>query len=164
MLTDGKRYIGRDSANQVGQLLCILRTVTVGDANLLIRETESLLLILCRQRLDRSLAAPDLGTGNNMTGAVPVEDRFDAQNCADGCGEPADTSRPLEEIQVIHGKILAGVLHFCRDCKSTIKEFDSYSWKEDASVDTVIKENDHAMDELRYFCYTILRDELMFDI
>ena len=70
----------------------------------------------------------------------------------------------LNGIQTVTKYLNAGVLHFCRDCKSTIKEFDSYSWKEDASVDTVIKENDHAMDELRYFCYTILRDELMFDI
>lgn len=70
----------------------------------------------------------------------------------------------LNGIQTVTKYLNAGVLHFCSDCKSTIKEFDSYSWKEDASVDTVIKENDHAMDELRYFCYTILRDELMFDI
>lgn len=70
----------------------------------------------------------------------------------------------LNGIQTVTKYLNAGVLKFHNSCKSTIKEFDSYLWKEDSSIDTVIKENDHAMDELRYFCYTILRDELMFDI
>ena len=41
-------------------------------------------------------------------------------------------------------------------CKNTILEFNLYSWKPDTAVDEVIKENDHAMDALRYFCYTHL--------
>lgn len=41
-------------------------------------------------------------------------------------------------------------------CKNTIQEFNLYSWKPDTAVDEVIKENDHAMDALRYFCYTHL--------
>lgn len=39
-------------------------------------------------------------------------------------------------------------------CKETIKEFGLYSWDEKANIDTVIKENDHAMDALRYFVMT----------
>ena len=70
----------------------------------------------------------------------------------------------LNGIQTVTKYLNAGVLKFHDSCKSTFREFDSYSWKEDTSVDAVIKENDHAMDELRYFCYTILRDELMFEI
>jgi len=34
-------------------------------------------------------------------------------------------------------------------CINTIKEFESYSWKPEK--DEVVKENDHAMDALRYF-------------
>ena len=41
-------------------------------------------------------------------------------------------------------------------CKNTIEEFGVYSWKPDTAEDEVIKENDHAMDALRYFCYTHL--------
>jgi PBSX family phage terminase large subunit len=41
-------------------------------------------------------------------------------------------------------------------CKNTIQEFNLYSWKPDTADDEVIKENDHAMDALRYFCYTHL--------
>lgn len=50
-------------------------------------------------------------------------------------------------------------LFFCEDCKDTIREFSLYRWNDKTSheKDTVIKENDHAMDDIRYFCYTILR-------
>ena len=69
----------------------------------------------------------------------------------------------INGIQTVTSYLNAGVLKFHSACKFTIREFDSYSWKEDTSTDMVIKENDHAMDELRYFCYTILREELMFE-
>lgn len=50
-------------------------------------------------------------------------------------------------------------LFFCECCKDTIREFALYRWDEKKSheKDTVIKENDHAMDDIRYFCYTVLR-------
>lgn len=50
-------------------------------------------------------------------------------------------------------------LFFCECCKDTIREFALYRWddKKSHEKDTVIKENDHAMDDIRYFCYTILR-------
>jgi phage terminase large subunit len=41
-------------------------------------------------------------------------------------------------------------------CTNTIQEFSVYSWNPDTEEDTVIKENDHAMDAMRYFCYTHL--------
>lgn len=44
-----------------------------------------------------------------------------------------------------------------RSCGDTIREFGLYSWDEKATEDTVIKENDHAMDDIRYFVNTILR-------
>lgn len=45
-------------------------------------------------------------------------------------------------------------------CEETIKEFASYVWDEkaaDRGEDKPIKANDHCMDALRYFCYTMLR-------
>lgn len=50
-------------------------------------------------------------------------------------------------------------LFFCEDYKDTIREFSLYRWDDKTSheKDTVIKENDHAMDDIRYFCYTVLR-------
>ena len=46
------------------------------------------------------------------------------------------------------------ILLFNDCCKMTIREFGLYSWRQDTSVDTVIKENDHAMDAVRYFVQT----------
>lgn len=50
-------------------------------------------------------------------------------------------------------------LFFCECCKDTFREFALYRWddKKSHEKDTVIKENDHAMDDIRYFCYTVLR-------
>lgn len=39
-------------------------------------------------------------------------------------------------------------------CKDSIREFGLYSWDPKAKDDTVVKENDHAMDEIRYFVHT----------
>lgn len=44
-------------------------------------------------------------------------------------------------------------------CKDSIKEFGLYSWDDKAQEDKVIKENDHAMDDIRYFVNTILVKE-----
>ena len=52
------------------------------------------------------------------------------------------------------GRIKIGSL-----CKDAIREFGLYRWDEDSPTDKVIKEDDHAMDDIRYFCYTILRRE-----
>lgn len=48
---------------------------------------------------------------------------------------------------------------FAKECKNTILEFNSYIWDTKASEngeDKPIKQHDHAMDAVRYFCYTIL--------
>lgn len=45
-------------------------------------------------------------------------------------------------------------------CEHTIKEFASYVWDEkaaDRGDDAPVKQHDHCMDALRYFCYTIIR-------
>ena len=41
-------------------------------------------------------------------------------------------------------------------CSASRREFGLYSWDDKAKEDRVVKENDHAMDDIRYFCYTIL--------
>lgn len=53
-----------------------------------------------------------------------------------------------------------GLIKIHIDCKDCIREFGMYSWddKPDKSeTDKPMKVNDHAMDDTRYFCYTILR-------
>ena len=53
----------------------------------------------------------------------------------------------------------AGRIKIGSSCKDAIREFGLYRWDEDSPTDKVIKEDDHAMDDIRYFCYTILRRE-----
>lgn len=50
------------------------------------------------------------------------------------------------------GKVL---IH--RNCVDAIREFGLYRWDDKSTEDKVIKENDHAMDEIRYFCNTVLK-------
>lgn len=45
----------------------------------------------------------------------------------------------------------AGLIMFNDCCANTIDEFGLYSWNPDTEEDAVIKENDHAMDSVRYF-------------
>lgn len=46
-----------------------------------------------------------------------------------------------------------------RSCVDSIAEFGLYRWNDKATSDTVVKENDHAMDDIRYFCNTILKNK-----
>ena len=51
---------------------------------------------------------------------------------------------------------------FSHSCINTIKEFASYIWDPkaaDRGEDKPIKQHDHAMDAVRYFCYTILNNK-----
>lgn len=49
-----------------------------------------------------------------------------------------------------------GNIRVHRSCVDAIREFGLYCWDEKSSTDRVIKENDHAMDDIRYFCNTIM--------
>ena len=71
----------------------------------------------------------------------------------------------LEGIHQVASYLQAGKLKISPDCKDTIREFSLYSWEENAPKDQPRKENDHAMDDIRYFCNTIWRklDEKMAD-
>lgn len=44
-----------------------------------------------------------------------------------------------------------GTIKVYRSCKDAIREFGLYRWDEKAAEDKPIKENDHAMDDIRYF-------------
>ena len=62
-------------------------------------------------------------------------------------------------IRVVAALLNTGRLIFSDSCISTIREFASYVWDEKAAQrgeDRPVKDHDHAMDAVRYFCYTIL--------
>ncbi len=68
----------------------------------------------------------------------------------------------LNGIQDVTKFLNMGLLFFHESCKETFKEFDQYSWDEESGEDAVIKEFDHSMDMIRYFCRTALRAELKY--
>ena len=53
-----------------------------------------------------------------------------------------------------------GNIKIHRSCVDSIAEFGLYRWDDKATADTVIKENDHAMDDIRYFCNTIMKNKV----
>ena len=53
-----------------------------------------------------------------------------------------------------------GTIKVCRSCKDAIREFGLYRWDEKSTEDKPIKENDHAMDDIRYFTMTSLRHKV----
>ena len=68
----------------------------------------------------------------------------------------------INGIQDVTKFLNAGKLLFHRDCRNTFNEFEAYSWDEEKDEDSIIKENDHSMDQVRYFVRTVLRAELKF--
>lgn len=66
----------------------------------------------------------------------------------------------LDGIRFVGTQLNLGKIRFLDSCENTIKEFSSYTWDEkavDRGEDKPVKEYDHAMDAVRYFCYTIIR-------
>lgn len=53
-----------------------------------------------------------------------------------------------------------GNIKIHRSCVDSIAEFGLYCWDDKATDDRVIKENDHAMDDIRYFSNTVLKNKV----
>ena len=53
-----------------------------------------------------------------------------------------------------------GNIKIHRSCVNSIREFGLYRWDEKSTSDAVVKDNDHAMDDIRYFCNTIMRHKV----
>ena len=65
----------------------------------------------------------------------------------------------LDGIRFTGTQLNTGNIAFLNVCENTIKEFGSYIWDSKAcerGEDKPIKQHDHAMDAVRYFCYTII--------
>lgn len=63
-------------------------------------------------------------------------------------------------IRVVGNALNLGKIYFSDKCINTIMEFSSYIWDIKAAErgeDKPIKQHDHAMDAVRYFCFTVLK-------
>ena len=62
----------------------------------------------------------------------------------------------LNGIRAVQSAFRSGKITIDPRCRDALREFSLYRWEENAKGDCVKKENDHAMDEIRYFVSTYL--------
>lgn len=62
----------------------------------------------------------------------------------------------LDGIRKVSDALKSGRIRICRGCDDSVREFGLYRWDDSALTDRVKKENDHAMDDIRYFVSTVL--------
>jgi PBSX family phage terminase large subunit len=61
-------------------------------------------------------------------------------------------NRVIDGIRDTAALLSLGYIHICESCKDIIREFGLYRWDDKhTDKDTVLKINDHAMDDMRYF-------------
>ena len=66
----------------------------------------------------------------------------------------------LAGIRLTADHLKKGKVVICHGCEDCLREMDSYVWDlQGGNQDRVKKENDHAMDDMRYFVSTVLGEE-----
>lgn len=65
----------------------------------------------------------------------------------------------LMGIAKVSDALRAGVLQFHQSCKDSFREFSLYVWEDSNKGDCPKKENDHAMDDIRYFVSTVMTEQ-----
>lgn len=68
-------------------------------------------------------------------------------------------NRVLTGIRVTAEKLKSGELVICKGCSAAEREFGMYRWDPRAGEERVVKEHDHAMDEIRYFAMSLKEPE-----
>ncbi len=75
----------------------------------------------------------------------------------------AARNQVVDGIRQVADALREGTIKIVAGCNDTIREFGLYRWDDDVPRDRPVKENDHAMDDIRYFVATVLngdQDEL----
>ncbi len=65
----------------------------------------------------------------------------------------------LDGIRQTSTALKNGKIKICKNCRDSINEFGLYRWK-NGGKDSPVKENDHAMDDIRYFVTTVVNEEI----
>ena len=60
----------------------------------------------------------------------------------------------LNGIRDVTNALKSEKIRICKTCKDSMREFSLYKWDENKNFDVPVKENDHAMDDIRYFVST----------
>lgn len=61
----------------------------------------------------------------------------------------------IDRIRKVSTVLQNGSVKICSNCKDSMREFNLYRWNS-AGADAPVKENDHAMDDIRYFVSTVI--------
>ena len=64
----------------------------------------------------------------------------------------------VEGIQLVSRLLQEERLKLCAGCTDSLREFSLYRWNEGLGNDQPVKENDHAMDDIRYFAMEVCRE------
>ena len=62
----------------------------------------------------------------------------------------------IDGIRMVSNALKSGKIKICHGCDDIVREFGLYRWDDNAAKDSPKKENDHAMDDMRYFVSTIV--------
>lgn len=65
----------------------------------------------------------------------------------------------VDGIRRVSAALKQNRLMFSKECRDIIREFSLYCWNDKGGADVPVKENDHAMDDMRYFVSDMLRNE-----
>ena len=68
-------------------------------------------------------------------------------------------NKVVDGIRSVSCALRDGSVKICRCCKDAVREFSLYRWDESGGKDCPVKENDHAMDDIRYFVSDLMRDD-----
>lgn len=60
-------------------------------------------------------------------------------------------NKVIDGIRRVSCALRDGSVKICSSCKAAMREFSLYRWDDSGGKDCPIKENDHAMDDIRYF-------------
>lgn len=65
----------------------------------------------------------------------------------------------IDGIRQVSTALKNGDIKICNTCTDSIREFSLYRWEDFLNKDVPVKENDHAMDDIRYFVSTLLESD-----
>ena len=65
----------------------------------------------------------------------------------------------ISGIRRVADMLSCGTIKISPACADCIREFALYRWDDSAAADRPVKENDHAMDDVRYFAAEVSRSE-----
>lgn len=65
----------------------------------------------------------------------------------------------IDGIRAVSTALKNKSIAICNSCQDTMREFSLYRWENSQSKDLPVKENDHAMDDIRYFVSTLMNDQ-----